>query len=48
MEAFQDGRLTGDVDLDALLKQDTDAVQAYKMLAALTKMARQQVILESR
>jgi hypothetical protein len=47
-EAFQDGRLTGDVDLDALLKQDTDAVQAYKMLAALTKMARQQVILESR
>ena len=47
-EAFQDGRLTGDVDLDALLDQDTDAVQAYKMLTALAKMARQQVILESR
>jgi hypothetical protein len=47
-QAFQDGRLTGDVDLDALLQQDTEAVQAYKMLAALTKMARQQVILESR
>ena len=47
-QAFQSGELTGDVDLDALLEQDTDAVQAYKMLTALAKMARQQVILESR
>ena len=36
------------MDLDALLEQDTEAVQAYKMLTALAKMARQQVILESR
>lgn len=47
-EAFQAGELAGDVDMDDLLARDTEAVQAYKMLAALAKMARQQVILESR
>lgn len=47
-EAFQAGELTADADFAELLEQDNDAVQAYKMLAAMMKMARQQVILESR
>jgi hypothetical protein len=47
-EAFQDGRLTADPNFDDLLEKDSDAVQAYKMLAAMTRIARQQVILESR
>ncbi|MCA9920929.1 MAG: ORF6C domain-containing protein [Anaerolineales bacterium] len=47
-EAFQDGRLTADPDFDALLQSDSDAVQAYKMLQALVKLARNQIILESR
>jgi hypothetical protein len=47
-EAFQDGRLTVDPEFDELLQQDTEAVQAYKMLQALTKIAQNQVILESR
>jgi hypothetical protein len=47
-EAFQQGHLTADPDFDALLQADTDAVQAYKMLQALVKLARNQVILEAR
>lgn len=47
-QAFQAGELTGDMDLDDLLAQDTEAVQAYKILSAMVKIARQQVILESR
>jgi len=47
-EAFQDGRLTTDPDFDMLLQTDSDAVQAYKMLQAMVKLARNQVILESR
>ncbi|HRQ38465.1 MAG TPA: phage antirepressor N-terminal domain-containing protein [Chloroflexota bacterium] len=47
-EAFQEGRLTADPDLDELLQQDTDAVQAYKMLQALVKLARNQILLEAR
>ncbi|MCZ7666673.1 MAG: phage antirepressor N-terminal domain-containing protein [Chloroflexi bacterium] len=31
-EAFMEGRLTADPVLDELLQQDTEAVQAYKML----------------
>jgi hypothetical protein len=46
-EAFQEGRLTGGVEFDALLKDDSEAVQAYKMLQALVKLARNQVLLES-
>ncbi len=47
-EAFQEGRLTAEPELDELLQQDTDAVQAYKMLQALVKLARNQILLEAR
>ncbi len=47
-EAFQDGRLTTDPDFDDLLKADSEAVQAYQMLQALVKLARHQILLESR
>ncbi|MCP4360882.1 MAG: hypothetical protein GY796_22975 [Chloroflexi bacterium] len=47
-EAFQDGRLTADPDFDELLKSDSDAVQAYKMLQALIKLAHNQIVLEAR
>jgi ferritin-like metal-binding protein YciE len=46
-EAFQEGRLTADPVLDDLLRSDSDAVQAYKMLQALVKLARNQILLES-
>ena len=46
-EAFQEGRLTADPDFDALLKSDSEAVQAYQMLQALVKLARNQIMLES-
>ncbi len=47
-EAFQEGRLTADPDFNDLLQQDTEAVQAYKMLQALVKLAQNQILLESR
>jgi len=49
-EAFQDGRLTTDTDIDieALLQQDSPAAQAYQMAMAVVRMARQQLILEAR
>lgn len=46
-EAFQEGRLTADVSFDDLLANDTPAAQAYKIAAAIMKMARQQLMLES-
>ena len=46
-EAFQEGRLTADVSFDDLLNTDTPAAQAYKMAAAIMKMARQQLMLEA-
>lgn len=46
-EAFQEGRLTADPVLDDLLQNDTEAVQAYKMLQALVKLARNQIMLEA-
>lgn len=46
-EAFQEGRLTADPTFDELLQTDSDAVQAYKMLQALVKLARNQVLLEA-
>lgn len=46
-EAFQEGRLTSDPGFDDLLASDTPAAQAYKMAAAIMKMARQQLLLES-
>lgn len=46
-QAFQDGRLTSDYAFEALLASDTPAAQAYKMAAAIMKMAQQQLILEA-
>ncbi|MCC6605082.1 MAG: ORF6C domain-containing protein [Anaerolineae bacterium] len=49
-EATQDGRLTTDADMDieALLAQDSPAAQAYQMAMAVVRMARQQLIMEAR
>ena len=47
-EAFTEGRLTTDTDFDELLRQNSEAVQAYKMLQALVKLARQQILIEAR
>ena len=47
-EAFQTGRLTGDDPLETLLAQNTEAVQAYKVLTAMANLARHQILLEAR
>jgi hypothetical protein len=46
-EAFQDGRLTTSTTLDDLLTSDSPAAQAYKMAAAIMRMAQQQLLLEA-
>ena len=46
-EAFQEGRLTADPVLDDLLRSDSEAVQAYRMLQALVKLARNQILIEA-
>jgi ferritin-like metal-binding protein YciE len=46
-EAFQEGRLTSDSAFADLLARDTPAAQAYKIAAAIMKMARQQLMLET-
>jgi hypothetical protein len=46
-EAFQEGRLTADPVLNDLLRSDSEAVQAYKMLQALVKLARNQILIEA-
>lgn len=47
-EAFQTGRLTMQEDFTDLLKADTPAVQAYRLIMAMAELARNQVLLESR
>lgn len=47
-EAFQDGRLTADPTFDELLQTDSETVQAYKMLQAMVKLARNQILLEAK
>lgn len=48
-EAFFEGRLSADSDFEALLQNaDNPAVQAYQTFQALAKLARHQLILESR
>jgi hypothetical protein len=49
-QAFQDGRLATDpdVDIDALLAQDSPAAQAYQMAMAVVRLARQQLLMEAR
>jgi len=46
-EAFQAGRLTADLDFDALLAQDSPEAQAYKMAQAVLQLARNQLLLRS-
>ena len=46
-EAFVEGRLTADASFEDLLASDTPAAQAYKMAAAIMKMAQQQLMLEA-
>ncbi len=48
-EAFQENRLTSDPVFSDLLQQtDSEAVQAYKLLEGLLKLARNQIYLEAR
>ena len=47
-EAFVEGRLTADPLFEELLQQDTEAVQAYKILQAMVKLARNQILIEAR
>lgn len=47
-EAFQEGRLTVDPTFEELLQTDSQAVQAYKTFQALTKLARNQILMEAR
>jgi len=47
-EAFLEGRLTADPAFTELLQSDTLAVQAYKVLQELTRLARSQILLEAR
>lgn len=48
-EAFQDGRLTTDpeIDIEVLQQQDSPAAQAYQMAMAVVRLARQQLIIEA-
>ncbi|MCA9866856.1 MAG: ORF6C domain-containing protein [Anaerolineales bacterium] len=46
-EAFQAGRLTADVDFDALLAQDSPEAQAYKMAQAVLQLARNQLLMRA-
>lgn len=48
-EAFQEGRLTTDPTFsNLLLNEESESVQAYRMAQAIMKMARQQILIESR
>lgn len=47
-DAFREGQLSTDSDLDELLQvSESEAAQAYRMLQALVKLARNQVLMES-
>ena len=48
-EAFQEGRLTADVNFDELLEQaSSDVVEAYQIAQAIMKLARNQIMLDAR
>ena len=47
-EAFQEGRLTAEPTFTDLLKSDSPAAQAYRVAEAMMKLARNQLMLESR
>ena len=46
-EAFQQGRLTADLDFDALLAADSPEAQAYKMAQAVLQLARNQLLMRA-
>jgi hypothetical protein len=46
-EAFQDGRLTGDVSFSQLAQSGSDAAQAYRMALAVAKLAENQLLMET-
>jgi hypothetical protein len=46
-QAFQEGRLTTEVDFDALLAQDSPEAQAYKMAQAVLQLARNQLLMRA-
>ena len=46
-EAFQQGRLTADLDFDELLAQDSPEAQAYKMAQAVLQLARNQLMMRA-
>jgi len=46
-EAFQEGRLTTELNLDELVNIDPEAVQAYHMAQAVVKLARSHLLLRS-
>ncbi len=47
-DAFREGRLATNAELDELLQSgESEAAQAYRMLQALVKLARNQVLMES-
>lgn len=46
-EAFVDGRLSADPDFADLLQSDSPAAQAYRIAAAMMRLARQQLVLEA-
>jgi hypothetical protein len=46
-EAFLEGRLTANPSFIELLQTNTPAVQAYKVLQELTRLARSQILLEA-
>jgi hypothetical protein len=47
-EAFQEGRLTSTISFEELLETDSPAVQAYRTVQALLRLAESQVLLEAR
>ena len=46
-EAFQQGRLTADLDFDALLAADSPEAQAYRMAQAVLQLARNQLLMRA-
>jgi hypothetical protein len=47
-EAFQNGRLTNQVSFSELLAADSPAAQAYRLAAAMMRLAEQQLLMEAR
>jgi hypothetical protein len=47
-DAFMEGRLTSEPAFNDVLATDTPAVQTYKMLQAMTQLARNQMLMEAR